>query len=74
VLYHDQSGDTHRLNPLGARAIEYLAEGALRAEHLAGRLATEFEVPLDDEFTATIARLVESFYDLGLVERLDDTR
>ena len=74
VLYHGESGDTHRLNPVGARALEHLARGPMTADSLGRQLSAEFGLVADADFPATIARLLARFYDLGLVEPLDDSR
>jgi PqqD family protein of HPr-rel-A system len=76
VLYHEQSGDTHLLNPLAARALEFLNRTPLSADDLAGRLAAAFEldaVPKLD-LASAVTQLLARFSDLGLIEPADDPR
>ena len=52
VLYHENSGDTHRLNPLGARAVRLLLASAASARELTGRIAAES--PMDGNATPRV--------------------
>jgi PqqD family protein of HPr-rel-A system len=76
VLYHESSGDTHRLNPLGARAVMLLLASAAGVGELSGRLATEFALEGDAELTVSVDRLLLHLYGLGLIEpvAIDDGR
>lgn len=76
VLYDESSGDTHRLNPLGARAVMLLLASAAGVGELSGRLATEFALEGDAELTASVDRLLLHLYGLGLIEpvAIDDGR
>ena len=67
VLYHENSGDTHRLNALGARALELL-ETPATADELARRLAARLTVAPDEAFASVVGKLVLHFRELGLVE------
>jgi len=71
VLYHDESGDTHRFNAVGARALEALGRSPLPITDLAARLAGEFPGAVDDTILPTIEELVRRFHDLGLIEPVD---
>jgi PqqD family protein of HPr-rel-A system len=76
VLYHENSGDTHRLSLLGARALSRLHESPLGPDDLSAGLAAEFSLDADPQFAATISRLLAHLCDLGLVEPVttDDDR
>jgi PqqD family protein of HPr-rel-A system len=72
VLYHEQSGDTHRLNLAGATAIRLLLTAQMTTAEVAGRLA---QTPGADSQTvsqAAIDDLLTRLSDLGLVESLHD--
>jgi PqqD family protein of HPr-rel-A system len=66
VLYHDESGDTHRLNPLGAQILKRLTGSASTAEDLA-RDFGDGSSP-EPALLQTIERLLSHLYGLGLVE------
>jgi PqqD family protein of HPr-rel-A system len=68
VLYHENSGDTHRLNALGASALRQLCDRPCSAPELVARLALEFGVPADASLHATVDTLLTQLQDLGLVE------
>ena len=44
VLYHENSGDTHRLNALGARALAMLGASPVGTAELSERLAHDFDL------------------------------
>jgi PqqD family protein of HPr-rel-A system len=68
VVYHENSGDTHRLNALGAGALRQLCDRPCSAPELVTRLALEFGVPADASLHATVDTLLTELQDLGLVE------
>ena len=68
VLYHVNSGDTHRLNAVGARALHLLVAGPLTSAELAAQLTSEFTGEPDAAMLATAEDLVERLRTLGLVE------
>lgn len=71
VVYHEQSGDTHRLNEVGARVLKLLVEAPATAVDLLARIAADSAAP-----GAVPASVVDSllvrFNDLGLIEPHDD--
>jgi len=73
VVYHEESGDTHRLNAIGARALEHLTQGPLRAGELAQRLRDEFGATgaADVDFAATVDQLLGQLHEVGLVEEAE---
>jgi PqqD family protein of HPr-rel-A system len=73
VVYHEQSGDTHFLNTLGARALERLGTCPMAVPELARALADEFgAASTEEESVAAAADLVARFAELGLIERSED--
>ena len=71
VVYHEGSGDTHRLNELAARALQTLCADALSVEALANRLAQDVPVPPDGTPSTTLAELLGQLLELGLIEPAD---
>ena len=76
VLYHENSGDTHRLNPLGARAVRLLLASAASARELTGRIAAESPMDGNATLESSIDQLLVHLHALGLVEpvAVDDGR
>jgi PqqD family protein of HPr-rel-A system len=72
VVYHVNSGDTHFLNALGARALERLQRGPMTLVALADELARGEGCPPTPDFRAGVERLLARFHELGLVEPFDD--
>lgn len=71
VVYHENSGDTHRLSAVGARALQHLAAQPMTAVALVNRLSDELGLG-GPEFTATVDDLLARFRDLGLIEPQHD--
>jgi PqqD family protein of HPr-rel-A system len=67
VVYHENSGDTHRLNAVGACALQRLSEQPLTAMALVSRLSGQFELSGPD-LAAVVDDLLARFHDLGLIE------
>ena len=68
VVYHVNSGDTHRLNAAGARALRLLVESPRTTHELAECLGDEFPGDAGEPILATVEELVRRFEQLGLVE------
>jgi PqqD family protein of HPr-rel-A system len=71
-VYHEDSGDTHRLNAIGAAALKHLIASPLSAADLTNRLASEFGLSADDAFSRTIGELVARLAEAGVIARADD--
>lgn len=72
LVYHVESGDTHRLSAVGASALQHLRDGPLDARELAGRLASPAQLTPDAAVLDTVERLLADLCDVGLVEPADD--
>jgi PqqD family protein of HPr-rel-A system len=68
VVYHENSGDTHRLNAVGARALKCLIDRPMAVPELTGRVADELGLARSADFSATIDDLLARLRDLGLIE------
>jgi PqqD family protein of HPr-rel-A system len=74
VLYHEESGDTHRLNPLGARVLQRIAETPIDARTLQADLASEFAIEDPAAVEARLTELINHQHAHGLIEHTDDFR
>lgn len=72
MVYHVQSGDTHRLGPIEAAAIEELALAAAAPGALVVRVADRLHLESTPELSRKIATLLERLGALGLVEPVDE--
>jgi PqqD family protein of HPr-rel-A system len=68
VVYHVNSGDTHRFNAVGARALHLLIAAPRTAPELAECLRDEFPGEAEASTLVTVDELVQRFERLGLVE------
>jgi PqqD family protein of HPr-rel-A system len=68
VVYHVNSGDTHRLNAAGARALHLLIAAPRTAAELAECLRDAFPGEADIPVLETVGELVQRLERLGLVE------
>ncbi len=71
VVFHENSGDTHRLNAVGACALRHLSERSMTAPALVDRLSGQFELSAPD-LTAAVDDLLARFHELGLIEPQHD--
>jgi len=69
VVYHVNSGDTHRLNAAGARALHLLINAPRTASELAESLRDQFPGEAEAVVLVTVGELVHRLERLGLVER-----
>lgn len=67
VFYHQGSGETLLLSPLGAFLLKMIATGPTSVEKLALSAAHHFDLPLDNELTTVIATSLQTFAQKGLV-------
>ena len=68
VVYHVNSGDTHRLNAAGARALQLLITAPHTAPELAESLRDEFPGETQASVLVIVGELVERLERLGLIE------
>ena len=68
VVYHVNSGDTHRLNAVGARALRLLMSASLTSAELATHLEPELPGETDAVRLELVEALVSQLRSLGLVE------
>ncbi len=73
VAYNDRSGDTHHFADLAAWLFCRLTRAALSDEAIAAAAASEIELPAAIDRAAAIARTLELFAQLDLLEREDQT-
>ncbi|MEO7190119.1 MAG: HPr-rel-A system PqqD family peptide chaperone [Vicinamibacterales bacterium] len=73
VVYHENSGDTHRLNAIGAAALRRLTAGPAQSEDLAREIADELSRPPLDVAQA-IDELIARLHDIGLIEPAGDSQ
>lgn len=71
VVYDAISGDTHRLNELGAAVLHASTDGPVSVEHLLGRVSRELSLPADESLRRALTTLLEEFEQLGLVDRVE---
>jgi len=71
LLYHANSGDTHRLNAVGAAVLSGIAAGSVETAELVERIARELQLETNAIHEA-IVDLLARFEDLGLVEPVDE--
>ena len=67
VFFHQGSGETLLLGPLGAFLLDQIAAGPTSAKTLAQSAARRFDLPVDDELTNVIDTSLRTFADKGLV-------
>jgi PqqD family protein of HPr-rel-A system len=73
VVYHQQSGDTHRLNRLGARLLTLLIERPRTAAELMAEISDDFGPAQGLDSPSAVEALLLRLADLGLIEsRYDD--
>ena len=68
VVYHADSGDTHRLNALGAQALHLLIAGPRTTAELVEHLRADCPGEPDASIVAIVNELVSRFERLGLIE------
>ena len=71
LVYHVNSGDTHRLNAVGASILQAIDSAGIETTQLVDRVAAELQV---DRRTliGPVAELLARFEDLGLIESVDE--
>lgn len=70
VVYHEPSGSTHQMEPLGAVILCAVNEEASSLDALCARLARELELPAGEDLDGCLAAWLAQFEKLGLVESL----
>jgi PqqD family protein of HPr-rel-A system len=73
VLFQPTSGKTHVLNPLGALALDLLAESPCTSTELVDRIAQATEQPHDEALRGQIDSLLSYLEHLG-ISRQDGAR
>ena len=68
VVYHSGSGDIHVLNAVAAEALTLLARTPCTLPRLARQMAESQGRSFDEKWLGQVARLVETFDQVGLVE------
>jgi PqqD family protein of HPr-rel-A system len=71
LVYHANSGDTHRLNAVGAAVLRAIDGPALGTPDLVDRVAAALAVDRNT-LIAPVAELLARFEDLGLIESVDE--
>jgi PqqD family protein of HPr-rel-A system len=71
LVYHGNSGDTHRLNAVGAAVLRSIDGPPLGTPELVDRVAAVLAVDRNTVI-APVAELLARFEDLGLIESVDE--
>ena len=72
IVYHEQSGDTHRLNAVGAASLRLLTLTPLTEAQLLTALSTDLSLTPDPALAHTIHDLLGQLSDLGLIDVVHD--
>lgn len=67
VFFHEGSGETLLLNPLGALILKAIGNGEASTDMLARLAARNFDLPLDEKLLSTIQMALHTFEQKGLV-------
>lgn len=73
LVYHENSGDTHRLNAVGEAVLLAIAEDGSTTEQVIEQVATVLRAERST-LAGPIAELLARFEDLGLIESIDERR
>lgn len=68
VLYHCNSGDTHRMNAFSAEVLRALGEQPATSAELLRQLSTRLALEPDETLRANLEALLARFHDFGLIE------
>ena len=71
LVYHANSGDTHRLNAVGAAVLRAIERAGVDTPELVDRVAAALQVDRNTVI-APVAELLARFEDLGLIESIDE--
>ena len=71
LVYHANSGDTHRLNAVGAAVLRAIDGPALATPDVVDRVAAALSVDRNT-LIAPVAELLARFEDLGLIESVHE--
>jgi PqqD family protein of HPr-rel-A system len=71
LVYHANSGDTHRLNAVGASVLRAIEGSGVETGQLVDRVAADLQVERST-LIGPIAELLARFEDLGLIESIDE--
>jgi PqqD family protein of HPr-rel-A system len=69
VVFNGGSGDTHRLDPVAAQAVQSLDREPASVSELAERLAKTLDLDQDDDLYTYLERLLPQLARLNLIER-----
>lgn len=69
VLYHEGSGDTILLSPLGEYILTRINESPLSIPELIGAVCQYFSIEEDDELACSVENSLASFRIMGLIIR-----
>ena len=72
VVYHCDSGHTHRLNAVAAEALRGLEGSLVTTDELVAAVAARLKVETDAAFLERVEDLLDDFEEWGLVERIDE--
>jgi PqqD family protein of HPr-rel-A system len=71
-VYHANSGDTHRLNTVGAAVLRALEQALPSADALVERVAVELGLDASETLRSQIDDMLARLADLGLAEPVDE--
>lgn len=72
LVYHTNSGDTHRLNAIGAAVLRSIGRGAVSIDTLVDRIAEELRLEPTGALRSEIVELLARLRGLGLAEPVDE--
>jgi PqqD family protein of HPr-rel-A system len=67
VVYHQQSGDTHRLNSTGARVLRLLTQRPMTTDDVTANVAADMGPAEGSDPRAVAEELLNRLADLGLI-------
>lgn len=70
VVFHDGSGQTHKLDSLAATLLVVCEEGVVALEALSAEVAEQIGVQNDTTLTDALGGIVEQCVSLGLIARV----
>ena len=70
VVFHEGSGQTHKLDPLAATLLVMCEEGPVQLDSLPAEVAAQIGVQNDESLADALAGIVEQCSSLGLIARV----
>lgn len=68
IIFHENSGNTHCLNPFAAAVLKRLFDGAASTEDLAREASARLSVPYEPQMRDTVAAMLVELKALGITQ------